>query len=295
MKAAGLIDRSPVGRKKGGRNRTVEERKQAAHEKQCEREYRRIQRQTRADRRARKQELADLDRRRQASHAGLPFRDDVADLVASDPALALKMETCFELALAFFRDHGAGRQVQRDLARWERTFIERLNSHHPPPPEAVEKAYATIRKYEDAVGHSRHGRLGIRAATDEEMAADRRRRERVDRAYDDYRKRRAVDAAVKKVAMARAAAVTERAPVAVAPPISQTALGNQTSAPGRGTPSMDSEPNCPPHPCELQRAYELSNRIVEAGRAAGRRLAGERVEPERRLSIAPWLASCRVV
>ena len=90
------------------------------------------------------------------------------------------------------------------------------------------------------------------------------RLERLHQEYDNYLRRRAVDAAVKQVAMARAAAVTERAPVAVAPPISQTALGNQTSAPGSqtaGTPSTDSEPNCPPHQCELQRAYELSKRI----------------------------------
>jgi hypothetical protein len=119
------------------------------------------------------------------------------------------------------------------------------------------------------------------------------RLDRLRQEYDNYLRRREVDAAVKEVAMARAAAVKERAPVAVAQPISQTALRNQTSAPGSqtaGTQSMDSDPNCPPHLRELQRAYELSNLIVEAGRAAGRRFAGERVEPERRLSIAPWLA-----
>jgi len=32
-----------------------------------------------------------------------------------------------------------------------------------------------------------------------------------------------------------------------------------------------------------------SEAIVTAGCATGRRLAGQRVEPERRLSIAPWI------
>jgi hypothetical protein len=286
--ATAEIDRFPCGRRAGGRNRTLEERAQAAHEKQCEREYRRIQRQARAVRRARKQELADLERHRQASHAGLPFWDDRRDLLESNLALTLDL----------FREHGTPAATIAELARMARNFVEHLSRPHALPPlEAVEAAYATIRKCEDAVGHSRHGRHGIRAVTDEEMAADRRRRERVDRAYDNYRKRRAVDAAVKQVAMARAAAVTEGDSPweALARPISQTTLGNQTSAPGSqtvGTPSMDSEP---PHPRELQRAYELSNLIVEAGRAAGRRFAGERVEPERRVSIAPWLASGRMV
>jgi hypothetical protein len=213
----GEIDRFPNGRKAGGKNRTLEERAQAAHEKQCERAYRRIQRQARADRRARKQELADLDRRRQASHAGLPFSDDRGNRLESDLALALDL----------FREHGTPATTVAELARTARNFVERLSRPYAlPPPEAVEAVYARIRKCEDAVGHSRHGRHGIRAATDEEMAADRRRRERVDGAYDKYRRRRAVDAAVKQVAMARAAAATERAPLAVAQPIGQTALGN---------------------------------------------------------------------
>ena len=248
--AAGEIDRFPCGRRAGGRNRTLEERAQAAHEQQCERGYRRIQRQARADRRARKQELAELDRRREQFHAGLPFWDDAADLVASDPGLTLKMEACFEAALTFFRDHGgAGRKAERDLARDERTFIKFLNSPTPPPHEAIEKVYDRLTRCEEAFG-----------PTDGKAT----RLEHLQREYDNYLRRRAVDAAVKQVAMARAAAVTERAPVAVAPPISQTALGNQTSAPGSqtaGTPSTDSEPNCPPHQCELQRAYELSKRI----------------------------------
>jgi hypothetical protein len=201
LKAAGLIDRSPVGRKKGGRNRTLEERKQAAHEKQCEREYRRIARQARADKRARKQELADLDRRRQAFHAGLPFWDDRRDLLESSLALTLDL----------FHEHGTPAATVAELARMARNFVEHLSRPHAlPPPEAVEAVYAKIRKCEDAVSHSRHGRLGLRAATAEEMAADRRRRERVDRAYDDYRRRRSVDEIVKQIAKERSARADPR-------------------------------------------------------------------------------------
>ena len=275
------------GRRKGSRNLTPEQRAarraEADHDKGIKQQYSRIARRARADRRARRdarreerKQAAELDRRRARFHAGLPFGDDVVDLVASDPELALKLEAGFEAALAFFRDHGgAGRKAERDLARDERTFIERLNSPAPPPHEAIERVYDRLVRCEEAFG-----------PTDGKAT----RLERLQREHDSYLRRRAVDAAVKKVAMARAAAATERAPVAVAQPIGQTALGNQTSAPGNqtaGTPPIDSEP---PHLSELQRAYELSNLIAEAGRAAGRRFAGERVEPERRLSIAPWLA-----
>jgi hypothetical protein len=257
-------------------------RAEADHDKGIRQQYGRIARQTRADRRARRdarreerKQAAELDRRRVRFHAGLPFWDDAVDLVASDPELALKLEACFEASLAFFRDHGgAGRKAERDLARWERTVIKHLNSRAPPPHDAVEKVYDRLVRCEEAFG-----------PTDGKAT----RLERLQREYDNYLRRRAVDAAVKQVAIARAAAATARVPVA----LSQPAVGNQTSAPGSqtaGIPSTDSEPNCPPHQCELQRACELSNLIAEAGRAAGRRFAGERVEPERRLSIAPWLA-----
>jgi hypothetical protein len=277
--AMGEINRFPCGRRAGGRNRSLEERAQAANEKRCEREYRRIARQTRADRRARRQaargerkQAAELDRRREQFHAGLPS-DDAVDLVASDPQLALKMEACFEAALAFFREHRAPREVQRELARHARMLIKHLNSPRLPPYEAVEKAYHRLVRCEEAFGRA---------------AGDPGRLDRLYRAYDNYLKRRAAAKTFKQVAMVRAVAGIERLPVPVARPIGQNALGNQTSAPGSQTAGP--QPNCPPHLRELQRAYELSNLIVEAGRAAGRRFAGERVEPERRLSIAPWLA-----
>jgi hypothetical protein len=263
--AAGEINRFPCGRRAGGRNRTVEERARADHEKQCEREYRRIQHQTRADRRARKQELADLDRRRQASHAGLPFWDDRRDLLESNLALA------FDL----FREHGTPTATVAELARMARNFVEHLSRPHAlPPPEAVEEVYATIRKCEDAVGHSRRGRHGLRAATDEEMAADRRRRERVDRAYDNYRRRRAVDAAVKKVAMARAAAATERDSLwePVAPPPGLTPSQNNRSDGGPATPVAAATPQD-----AVQRAREISEAIKRAGQHAGAARRGERL------------------
>jgi len=220
------------GRRKGSRNLTPEQRAarraEADHDKGIKQQYSRIARRARADRRARRdarreerKQAAELDRRRERFHAGLPFWDDAVDLVASDPGLALKLEACFEAALAHFRDHGgAGRKAERDLARDGRTFIKYLNSPAPPPHEAIERVYDRLVRCEEAFG-----------------CADGKatRLERLQREYDNYLRRRAVDAAIKKVAMARAAAATERAPVAVAQPISQTALGNQTSAPGSQT------------------------------------------------------------
>jgi hypothetical protein len=264
--AKGEIDRFPCGRRAGGRNRTLEERAQAAHEKQCERKYRRIARQARADRRARKQELADLDRRRQASHAGLPFSDDRCDRLQSDLALALDL----------FREHGTPAATVAELARMARNFVERLSRPHAlPPPEVVEAVYARIRKCEDAVGHSRHGRHGIRAATDEEMAADRRRRERVDGAYDDYRRRRAVDAAVKKVAMARAAAGTERDSL-VAPPPGLTPRTDQITSQNNRPDGGSATPVAAATPQDvLQRAREISEAVKRAGQHAGAARRGE--------------------
>jgi hypothetical protein len=67
----------PCGRKKGGRNRTIEERKQAAYEKQCRHEWHRMvllnQRQAR---RAQRWEDRKNEARRKRFQAGGPFWTD---------------------------------------------------------------------------------------------------------------------------------------------------------------------------------------------------------------------------
>jgi hypothetical protein len=73
----------PCGRKKGGRNRSNEERERAAYEKRCARERRDALHQTRTGRKSRRVErrqerkvAADLASRRERFHAGLPFWTD---------------------------------------------------------------------------------------------------------------------------------------------------------------------------------------------------------------------------
>jgi hypothetical protein len=70
----------PCGRKKSSRNRSIEERAQAAWEEQCMREWRDACRLSRHDRKSRRQHeravAADLARRRDRFNAGLPFWTD---------------------------------------------------------------------------------------------------------------------------------------------------------------------------------------------------------------------------
>jgi hypothetical protein len=253
------------GRRKGSRNLTPEQRAarraEADRDKGIKQSYGRIARQIRADRRARRdarreerKQAAELDRRREQFHAGQPFWDDAVDLVASDPGLALKLEACFEAALTFFRDHGgAGRKAERDLARDVRTFIKHLNSPHPPPHEAIERVYDRLVRCEQAFGPA-DGK-----AT---------RLERLQREYDNYLRRRAVDAAVKKVAMARAAAATERD----SPPPGLTPSQNNRPDGGSATPVAVQTPQD-----VLQRAREVSEAIKRAGQYAGAARRGERL------------------
>ena len=263
------------GRRKGSRNLTPEQRAarraEADHDKGIKQQYSRIARRARADRRARRdarreerKQAAELDRRRERFHAGLPFWDDAVDLVASDPGLALKLEACFEAALAHFRDHGgAGRKAERDLARDGRTFIKYLNSPAPPPHEAIERVYDRLVRCEEAFG-----------------CADGKatRLERLQREYDNYLRRRAVDAAVKQVAIARAAAATERDSPweAVAPPArpfrDQITPQNNRSDGGAATPVAAETPQD-----VLQRAREISEAVKRAGQYAGAARRGERL------------------
>jgi hypothetical protein len=74
----------PCGRKKGGRNLPAEEREQAAYEKQCHREARKVLGQIRAERKARRVREREDTRRRMEEHAwrkaradaGLPYWSD---------------------------------------------------------------------------------------------------------------------------------------------------------------------------------------------------------------------------
>jgi hypothetical protein len=70
----------PCGRKKGGRNRSIEEREQAAWEQRCMREWRDASRQNRSDRRTRRGQereiAADLAMRKARFDAGGPFWTD---------------------------------------------------------------------------------------------------------------------------------------------------------------------------------------------------------------------------
>jgi hypothetical protein len=170
------------------------------------------------------------------------------------------LEACFEAALAHFRDHGgAGRKAERDLARDERTFIKFLNSPAPPPHEAIERVYDRLLRCEEAFG-----------STDGKAT----RLERLRLEFDSYLRRRAVDAAVKKVAMARAAAATERdspwEPVAPAPGL--TPSQNNRSDGGAATPVAVETPED-----VVQRAREISEAVKRAGQYAGAARRGERL------------------
>lgn len=79
LKAAGMP--IPFGRKKGGRNLPKDERAQAAYEKQCHREARKLSRHMRAERKARRvrereqnrRKIEDHARRKAWADAGLPY------------------------------------------------------------------------------------------------------------------------------------------------------------------------------------------------------------------------------
>ena len=74
----------PCGRKKGGRNLPADEREQAAYEKRCHREARKLSRQMRAERKARRvgereenrRKMEDHARRKARADAGLPYWTD---------------------------------------------------------------------------------------------------------------------------------------------------------------------------------------------------------------------------
>ena len=74
----------PCGRKKGGRNASLEEREHAAYVRECDRKYRDVVRRTRAERKARREQrrqegedtrhrMEEHARRKARAEAGLPY------------------------------------------------------------------------------------------------------------------------------------------------------------------------------------------------------------------------------
>jgi hypothetical protein len=225
LKAAGQP--IPFGRKPGGKNRTAEEREQAALDAAAQRELRRIELRARQDRRARRQarrdEQAILARQRERFHARDPDWYDT-DLL--------------DLALEAIREGGGA--TRRDLAqlkRSERTFVERLRDNRDPPaPEAVERAYARLVRIETALGGERVAELKS--------------------AYDDWHKRREVDASIVQLREMR-----ERGAIPV-------------EADARAAIDKRAE--------DLRKAIAHATLVREAGRNAGARMRGVLVEPEPR-------------
>jgi hypothetical protein len=86
-----------------------------------------------------------------------------------------------EAHFALIREHGITirRADIATLARAERVFVEHLDSRYPVSPETVERAIRLFRRLE---GFCDHGE-----------ARDMRRRERLERAYEEWQKRCAVE------------------------------------------------------------------------------------------------------
>jgi hypothetical protein len=307
----------PFGRKRGGRNRSSEERDQARRDEEGKRAVRRVRHESRIGKRARKQadqqqrdEAAVLARRHQRFQARDPDWHDT-DLL--------------DVALEAIHAHGATKRDIADLKRAERTFIERLRDIRDPPGAcAVERAFAKLTRIETALGGE--GKKARLAALQD--------------ALEDWRKRRAVDGAIATLAstpvkpvdrfglrrmmtspgqrpMAPGKAVErDRAPTpALSQPAAQTALRNQIT-PENNQSVPEQSPCAPPDsfrdaifpPCTVEMpkprtavpglsAREVTELVVRAGRIAGSRLAGvpyevdfqgRRIPPEPH-SAAPWL------
>jgi hypothetical protein len=173
--------------------------------------------------RAAREELAELEVCRQRFHAGLPIFDDVpppsplgvkaaaepreapahgrvplvwepapAQLNLDDRARAecafverlddqKSMPDLLEAHFALLREHGivVRKADIATLARAERLFVERLDDRHPLAPETVERAIKLFRR--------------LQSFCDRGEAKDMRRRERLERAYEEWQKRCAVE------------------------------------------------------------------------------------------------------
>jgi hypothetical protein len=169
----------PFGRKPGGRNRSLEERDQAGRDAEAKRAVRRLQHESRISKRARKQ-------------AGRQRRDEAAVLARRHERFQARDPDWYDtdlldVALEAVVERGATKRDIAQLKRAERTFIERLRDNRDPPvPEVVERAYAKLTRIETALGGE---------GKDAPLA-------RLQDAYDDWRKRRAVDGAIAHLAAA---------------------------------------------------------------------------------------------
>jgi hypothetical protein len=196
-RSAGLPARTR-GRGRGTPNKTPEQRAWEAAQKEDKRIARERRLQRNADKRARREakrrereELAELEHRRQAFHRGMPFWSDAAAPPpkpprrmpldwATAPAQLDDQDSVFDLLeanLALLREHGI-RACKADIADWtriERAFIENLGKD-AFPRETIERAIKLFRQYESFY--------------DRGEAADRRRRERLEGAYEEWRERR---------------------------------------------------------------------------------------------------------
>jgi hypothetical protein len=157
--------------------------------------------------------------------ARYPQRDPKDFSKARPPVAVCEL---FDLALANMSELGWHKADLRLLKRIEKDLIKCLSDYRKPlPRERAAWLYNRCRRWEEHF-----------AGTDGQ--ADRL--ERLHREYDNYLRRRAVDAAVKQVAIARAAAATERDSPweAVAPPArpfrDQITPQNNRSDGGSATP-----------------------------------------------------------
>jgi hypothetical protein len=154
-RAAGLP--LPGGRPKGARNKTAEQRER------CEKETRQalkwIKLQQLADKRARREtkrhereELAELEHRRQAADRGIPFWSDAAE----PPPKPVPRDR----SKPAWQAHPSYSAQARELEKLERTFLGELNApphsaRSPLDPAEIEAMYQRIVEYEAVVNTPR--------------------------------------------------------------------------------------------------------------------------------------------
>src|SRR5262252_1128963 len=191
------------------------------------------------------------------------------------------------------------RAQARDLERLERGFILALNDHARPLSSGeAERVYDNIRQYEAA----------YELLFGPEPGSDTRLR-RLEWEITRFRLRRATGDTIARFGEARGAQTSTSAPHCA-----PRSVENQSTATHEPPNPFAGPDDCPVVPVEgshhfgvsappspdprrpvgmsdaaWQRVIAQSEAIVTAGRATGRRFAGERVAPARRHSIAPWI------
>jgi hypothetical protein len=221
----------PGGRPKGARNKTAEQRERERCEKETRQALKQIKLQQLADKRARREakrhereELAELEHRRQAADRGILFW--------SDPAGPPPKPVPRGRGKPAWQAHPSHSTQARELERLERTFLGELNApRHPAQTPLdlgeIEEMYQHIVEYEAVV--NTRGR--------------ERRLERLRFEVETWRRHMAVDAAIKL-----AAALTERSspPGGASPQTAgQTQLENQIT-PENNQSVPEQSPCAPP-------------------------------------------------